>query len=89
MSEQAELAFVKNYVNILSAQPVTFSNDHQVPPEESLKKVPVLQVRMLPSVAWQVSDMSFQVDVPPPPERKAGTAVSAGNTSIIILFCVI
>ena len=49
MSEQAELAFVKNYVNILSAQPVTFANDHQVPPEESLKKVPVLQVGMHPS----------------------------------------
>ncbi|KAJ3479080.1 hypothetical protein NLI96_g9317 [Meripilus lineatus] len=65
MSEQAELAFVKNYVNILSAQPVTFANDHQVPPEESLKKVPVLQV-----------------DVPPPPERKAGTAVSAAAITI-------
>lgn len=44
MSEQAELAFVKNYVNIISAQPVTFADDHQQPLEELSKKVPILQV---------------------------------------------
>jgi len=44
MAEQAELAFVKNYVNIISAQPVTFADDFQQPPANSLKKVPVLPI---------------------------------------------
>ncbi|KAK7676400.1 hypothetical protein QCA50_011465 [Cerrena zonata] len=44
MAEQAEAAFVKNFTNNLSAQPVTYPDDFQPPPESYLKKVPVLPV---------------------------------------------
>ncbi|KAN0127362.1 hypothetical protein V8E53_014794 [Lactarius tabidus] len=44
MSDQAELAFVRGYSNILASQPVTFENDFQEQPEKTLKKVPVLPV---------------------------------------------
>ncbi|KAI0261243.1 hypothetical protein BC834DRAFT_845685 [Gloeopeniophorella convolvens] len=44
MAEQAELAFVKSFVNILASQPVTFDNDFQEQPERTLKKIPILQV---------------------------------------------
>jgi hypothetical protein len=44
MSDQAELAFVKNFTNIIASQPVTFDNDFQEEPEKTLKRVPVLQV---------------------------------------------
>lgn len=80
MSEQAELAFVKNYVNIISAQPVTFSDDHQLPPEESLKRVPVLQVRLSFASFSPNTHNFFQVDVPPPPERKSPGATASTGT---------
>ncbi|KAI0322926.1 hypothetical protein OF83DRAFT_274137 [Amylostereum chailletii] len=46
MAEQAELAFVKNLVNTLASQPVSFDNDFQQPPENTLKRVPILQVEL-------------------------------------------
>ncbi|CCM00638.1 uncharacterized protein FIBRA_02675 [Fibroporia radiculosa] len=46
MAEQAELAFVKTFVQNLSAQPVTYANDFQQPPENSLRKVPVLPIEV-------------------------------------------
>ncbi|KZT69208.1 ubiquitin-like protein [Daedalea quercina L-15889] len=48
MAEQAELAFVKTFVNNLSSQPVTYADDFQQPPERSLRKVPVLPVELPP-----------------------------------------
>ncbi|KAI0676233.1 ubiquitin-domain-containing protein [Trametes maxima] len=48
MAEQAELAFVKSYVNALSSQPVVFANDYQSAPENELKKVPVLSIDVPP-----------------------------------------
>lgn len=44
MAEQAELAFVKAFVNNLASQPVTYADDFQQPPERSLRKIPVLAV---------------------------------------------
>jgi ubiquitin-like protein 4 len=45
MSDQtAEHAFVKAFVNILGSQPVTFDNDFQEQPANTLKRVPVLSV---------------------------------------------
>jgi hypothetical protein len=44
MSDQAEHAFVKAFVNILASQPVTFDNDFQEQPANTLKRVPVLSV---------------------------------------------
>lgn len=46
MAEQAEVAFVKNFANNLSTQPVTYPDDFQSPPASHLKKVPVLPVRI-------------------------------------------
>ena len=51
MSDQAELAFVKGFTNILASQQVTFENDFQEQPEKTLKKVPLLQVcKSIPEV---------------------------------------
>ncbi|ESK90889.1 ubiquitin family protein [Moniliophthora roreri MCA 2997] len=44
MAEQAEIAFIKTFSNTISTQPVTYSDDYQQPPENSLPRVPVLQV---------------------------------------------
>ena len=46
MSGQAEHAFVKAFVNIIASQPVTFDDDFQELPEKTLKKVPIVQVRV-------------------------------------------
>ena len=48
MAEQAELAFVKNFVNALGTQPVVYPNDYQQAPENELRKVPVLPVSAYP-----------------------------------------
>lgn len=45
MAGQAETTFVKSFLNTLSNQPVTYADDYQQPPKNSLKKVPVLPVR--------------------------------------------
>lgn len=48
MAEQAELAFVKTFVNNLSSHPVIYPDDFQQPPQNSLKKVPVLPIDLPP-----------------------------------------
>ncbi|KAI0045020.1 hypothetical protein FA95DRAFT_176400 [Auriscalpium vulgare] len=48
MSDQAELAFAKNLINTLASLPLTFDNDFQQAPENTLKRVPVLQVEVPP-----------------------------------------
>ena len=50
MSDQAtEHAFVKAFVNILGSQPVTFDDDFQEQPANTLKRVPVLSVCIPPT----------------------------------------
>ncbi|KAK0203796.1 hypothetical protein DFS33DRAFT_832532 [Desarmillaria ectypa] len=44
MAEQAEVAFVTTFLNTITSQPVAYPDDYHQPPENSLKKVPVLQV---------------------------------------------
>ncbi|KAF8069126.1 hypothetical protein FPV67DRAFT_1414365 [Lyophyllum atratum] len=44
MADQAELAFAKTFLNTISSQPVTYSNDSQQPLQNSLKKIPVLPI---------------------------------------------
>ncbi|KAJ7104407.1 hypothetical protein B0H15DRAFT_918930 [Mycena belliarum] len=46
MADQAEQAFLRVYINTLSTQPITYKDDYQQPPENSLKKVPVLQISL-------------------------------------------
>ncbi|KAI0367376.1 ubiquitin-domain-containing protein [Pilatotrama ljubarskyi] len=48
MADQAELAFVKSFVNTLSSQPVVYGNDYQAAPENELRKVPVLPIDVPP-----------------------------------------
>ncbi|KAH9046842.1 hypothetical protein EDB84DRAFT_1264470 [Lactarius hengduanensis] len=69
MSDQAELAFVRGFSNILASQPVTFENDFQEQPEKTLKKVPVLQVDV----------------PPPPELIKKGAAQSFGGSAPAVL----
>ncbi|KAH9050927.1 ubiquitin-domain-containing protein [Lactarius deliciosus] len=70
MSDQAELAFVRGFSNILASQPVTFENDFQEQPEKTLKKVPVLQVDV----------------PPPPELIKKGAAQSSAQAALQITF---
>ncbi|KAF8652376.1 hypothetical protein AX16_004404 [Volvariella volvacea WC 439] len=48
MAEQAEQAFIKAFLNTLSSQPIIYPDDYQQPPEDSLKKVPILPVEIPP-----------------------------------------
>jgi len=48
MADQAELVFVRNYIKALASTPVKYPNDYQQPPQNSLKKVPILQVPLPP-----------------------------------------
>ncbi|KAK7044448.1 ubiquitin-like protein [Favolaschia claudopus] len=48
MAEQAEVAFLRVYLNTLSSQPLTYNDNYQQPPQNSLKKVPVLQIALPP-----------------------------------------
>jgi len=45
-SENAERAFARTFLNTLSTQPIIYSDDYQQPPEQSLKRVPVLPVSL-------------------------------------------
>ncbi|KAJ7701098.1 ubiquitin-domain-containing protein [Mycena rosella] len=46
MADQAEQAFLRVYINTLATQPITYKDDYQQPPQNSLKKVPVLQISL-------------------------------------------
>ena len=46
MAEDAERTFAKTFLNMLSTQSITYSDDYQQPPELSLRKVPVLPVSL-------------------------------------------
>ena len=60
MAEQAEVAFVKNFANSLSVQPVTYPDDFQPPPENYLKRVPVLPVRVhIHPYMYDINQRSF------------------------------
>lgn len=48
MSENAEIAFVRTFLNTLSTQPITYENDYRQPLENSLKRVQVLPVPLPP-----------------------------------------
>lgn len=45
MAEQAELAFIKSFSSNLATLPLQYPDDYAQPPQNSLKRVPVLQVR--------------------------------------------
>jgi len=68
MAEQEEHAFVKSLVNILSTQPITYADDYQQPPENSLKRVPVLPI---------------EVPAPPERRQAEQTGSSSATISIL------
>ncbi|GAW01496.1 ubiquitin family protein [Lentinula edodes] len=71
MADQAEFAFIKTFVNTISTQPITYDDEYQQPPENSLKKVPVLT----------------GVAVPEPPARKVEeTAAGSSSTTLNLLI---
>ncbi|KAJ7512859.1 hypothetical protein B0H11DRAFT_2302651 [Mycena galericulata] len=72
MAEQAEVAFLRVFVNTLATQPVTYPDDYQQPPQNSLKRVPVLQ-----------TDVD-QISLPAPPRRKQ--ALSSSSAPISLTF---
>jgi len=42
MAEQAEATFLKNFVGVIANQPVSYPDDFQAPPEQSLRRIPVV-----------------------------------------------
>ncbi|KAJ7634955.1 ubiquitin-related domain-containing protein [Roridomyces roridus] len=59
--DQAEVAFLRTYTSTLASQAVTYPDTYQQPPENGLKKVPVLPIPV----------------PPPPSSRKAATSSAA------------
>ncbi|KAG1753585.1 uncharacterized protein EDB91DRAFT_405769 [Suillus paluster] len=48
MADQAELVFVRSFIKVIGAQPIVYSDDYRQPPQNSLKKVPILPVELPP-----------------------------------------
>jgi len=48
MAEDAERSFARAFLNMISMQSITYSDDYQQPPELSLRKVPVLPIAVPP-----------------------------------------
>lgn len=42
MADQAEATFLKNFVGVIANQPINYPDDFQAPPEQALRKIPVL-----------------------------------------------
>ncbi|KAF9652322.1 ubiquitin-domain-containing protein [Thelephora ganbajun] len=42
MAEQAEATFLKKFVGVIVNQPVSYPDDFQAPPEQSLRKIPIV-----------------------------------------------
>ncbi|KAJ8693699.1 hypothetical protein PTI98_008673 [Pleurotus ostreatus] len=95
MADQAEVAFATTFLNTLSTQPVTYADDYQQPPENSLRRVPVLGVcgfpyilyftrRRSPSLISHFLISKIQIDLPPPPERKHEVISDAEGISVTI-----
>ena len=61
MAEQAEATFLKNFVGVIANQPVSYSDDFQAPPEQSLKRISVVPVCFLTQWTQRTSllPMSF------------------------------
>ncbi|THH26395.1 hypothetical protein EUX98_g7794 [Antrodiella citrinella] len=55
-SRQGEYAFAKNYAAGISAHPVTFDNDYQQPPENTLRRIPIGPVDLPPPPERKVTE---------------------------------
>jgi len=70
MAEDAERTFARAFLNVLSTQSITYSDDYQQPPELSLRRVPVLPIAVPP---------------PPKPEPQL-LASGSSSASISLVF---
>ncbi|KAG5637670.1 hypothetical protein H0H81_003638 [Sphagnurus paluster] len=68
MADQAEQAFARTFLNTLASQPVTFADDYQQRPENSLRRVPVLPIPV----------------PEPPQSKAASSSSSSSSSSIAI-----
>jgi len=71
MAEQAEIAFIKTFTNTISSQPVSYPDNFQQPPADSLKRVPVLPVPV------PEPPVSHRSSTPSPDSADAGASSSA------------
>lgn len=55
MAEQAEATFLKNFAGLIANQTVSYPDDFQAPPEQSLRKIPVVPVCRLAQWTQQTS----------------------------------
>jgi hypothetical protein len=55
MAEQAEATFLKNFVGIIANQPANYPDDFQAPPDQLLRKIPVVPVCFLAPWTQQIS----------------------------------
>ena len=84
MAEQAEATFLKNFVGVIANQPLNYPDDFRAPPEQSLRKVPVLPVCSL--AQWlqhtsilPISLIFWQLPLPEPPKREEVASTSTGQ----------
>jgi len=66
----AEQAFARTFLNTISTQPITYSDDYQQPSQNSLKRVPVLQIPV----------------PPPPERKTQSQASTSSSASISLVF---
>jgi len=62
MAEQVEAGFLKNFVGIIANQPVSYPDDFQAPPDQSLRRIPVVP---------------FPLPEPPKPEEVGSTSAES------------
>jgi len=88
MADQAELVFVRSFVKAIGAQPIMYSDDYNQPPQNSLKKVPILpvRVRLEDRVSWHVLKRNLsQVELPPVPERIRESSTPPGTCDLHVI----
>jgi len=44
MADHAETTFLKNFIGVIANQPVSYPDDFQAPPEQSLRRIPITPV---------------------------------------------
>ncbi|KAJ3833789.1 hypothetical protein F5878DRAFT_632101 [Lentinula raphanica] len=68
MADQAEHAFIKTFTSTISTQAIIYGDDYQQPPENSLKKIPVLA----------------GIPVPEPPASKVEAVSSSATFNLLV-----
>jgi len=68
MAESTERTFARTFLNTLSTQPITYSDDYQQPPEQSLRRIPVLPIA---------------VPSPPERESQLQSSASSASISLV------